>query len=882
MINFLPDTIKTFSNQSQQTVGSLIKSIKADKAQVAELVKNLSNFNSGADFAPLVTTPRGLIESESFVDIFRDIQMRFAQYFDAANAINVTTNSMVEIMLSQISNIEKNIEYLQSYIDNYNFISGKDDLYNYTFVENFNNALRSTENESVKVSYVDRGGVSFEENGNGYVDPVVSKFKIGNGINFVNALDLIKSTNLNSNYNQYISSISNTDILFNEKQSNVWNVSIKSPTILTSSPEFLSQYIDYDYSYIVGAKTFIEINLIKEIEMDIIRLNPNEFNGLQLMQVAVESANLAEVIYSANSNVPSSGYQVRKLLNAPVQMKSTFDVVFPLDKVKRIVLIFNQPVYTKSVNKVSIDETSSRVISNILNQVKVEKKKTHNKLQDFVLEYFRKNISIDEAKRNSYAYSDYYSYRYPVENNIGKPPSHADFLNEKNNLVHLDQQNHLFSRNNLTNVVQNIVAQALGPKFNLFNNSFFIDRRNNEKTPMLSRMSNSPNLMVGDSDGFWRRGIGQLFEDALMPGTSFVDHSHLSVSDKNLNSYEYSFSLKNIQFGKTNQIKNSTNSLSTSKAAFISSKVSVPGTALGVKCKLNLDDNSDKFNLPNFDLQEANSYELSVSFKENPISENDWIPIVSYDTNEVSSEILFFDPISKTASLRFYPIETSIKVYCDQKLLTTGYVINKFNKSITINSLQQKSVYVVSYTIDDVNFSQNYIDLSLLGFQNSITGSYTDSVNGEYFERTNFGNTVKLENEPFIDLEKLATATYSNTYGTVNTSTYQGYSPVSVKLNDGSYAINLTNYIQGNKNKTSFYSSSEVLFFHNGRNIIFNKEINQPFNVIYNYLDNYLRFRVIIRNNFNNYFSTGSVDSVIVKIKTKNLDTMSSKLLSLG
>jgi hypothetical protein len=46
MINFLPDTIKTFSDKSQQTVGSLIKSIKADRAQVSELVKSLSNFTT--------------------------------------------------------------------------------------------------------------------------------------------------------------------------------------------------------------------------------------------------------------------------------------------------------------------------------------------------------------------------------------------------------------------------------------------------------------------------------------------------------------------------------------------------------------------------------------------------------------------------------------------------------------------------------------------------------------------------------------------------------------------------------------------------------------------------------------------------------------------
>jgi tetratricopeptide (TPR) repeat protein len=60
-----------------------------------------------------------------------------------------------------------------------------------------------------------------------------------------------------------------------------------------------------------------------------ISINPNEFNGLQLMQVAIDSANIAETIYSANSNVPNSGYQLKKLLSAPVQMKSTFDITFP-------------------------------------------------------------------------------------------------------------------------------------------------------------------------------------------------------------------------------------------------------------------------------------------------------------------------------------------------------------------------------------------------------------------------------------------------------------------------------------------------------------------------------------------------------------------------
>lgn len=880
MINFLPDTIKTFSNQSQQTVGALIKSIKADKAQVSEIVKSLSTFSAGADYAPSNINPRDLIESETLVDAFRDMQMRFAQYFNTANAINVTTNSMVDVMLSQISNIEKNIEYLESYINNYDFISGKDDLYNYSYIENFNNALKSNENTAKKIPYTDRGGAPFDGNGNGYIDPVVSKFRIGSGINFINPVGLIKSLILDSNYSQYISSISDNANLFNEKQSNVWNVSIKSPTILTSLPKFLSQYIDYDYSYIVGAKTVLEINLIKEIEMDVIRINPNEFNGLQLMQVAIDSANIAETIYSANSNVPNSGYQLKKLLSAPVQMKSTFDITFPLDKVRKIVLVFNQPSYTKSVNKISPDESAARVIQSLLQQSRLDKKNAHNKLQDIVLEYFRKNSSIDEAKKNEYSYSDYYSYKYPIDENHKHNSGYEKFMNQKNNLVNIDQDNNLFSENQLTHTVRNILSQALGQKFNMFNNTMFLDKKAGIGDQSLSGINNSGHLIANDSGGSWRRGPGQFMNDSRMPGSTFMSNLITQNLDSQVNSFEYSFSLKNVQFGRTN--KNATNALNMSKASFISSTVAIPGSALGIKAKINLDDNTSSIALPNFDLKQANSYELSISLKPEPTSENDWRPIVPYGSSTIESEILFVDPLSKTATLRFYPIETSLRLYCDQKLVNNNFGINKFNKTITIDNFQPKSTYIVSYSVDDINFSQDYIDLSVLGISDSFVGSSTNRVNGESFNKTFTGNTVKLDNEPFVDQEKLVDASYSHTLGTITTLTNQGYTPVAVRFSDGTYAINLTNYIDGNNQKATFYNTSEILFFQNGKDILFNKEINKSFNVIYNYLDNYLRFRLIIRNNYNNYFSTGSVDNIMLKIKTKNTDINSNKLLSLG
>lgn len=875
MINFLPDTIKTFSDKSQQTVGSLIKSMKSDKAQIAELVKGLGNFTVGADYAPSLSKPRGIIESETFVDIFRDIQLRFSRYFEAANSVSTTANSMVDIMFSQISRIENNINYLESYINNYDFIAGKDDLYNYSYLENFDNVLRSNENEPEKVPYIDKGGSPFTENGNGYVDPVVSKFRIGNGINFINPIGLIKSVTTDSNYSYYVSSISDADKLFEQKQSAVWNVSVKSPTILTSLPGFLSKYIDYDYSYIIGAKTMVEIDLLKEIEMDVLRVSPNEFNGLQLMQVIIESANVAEKMYSGNSDISNSGYQIKKLLNSPMQIKSTVDITFTLDRVKKIILIFNQSTYTKSANSVSPDENSSRIINALVEEQRINKKNSFSKLQDMVLEFFRKSTSIDEAKRNSYSYDDYYTFKYPIEIN-----QNEHRRSEKSDLIDIDGEGRSFHRNHLTNMVQNIVAQALGSSSHLFKNTMFIDSPDGRRGSSLYSMSNSPHSFKADSNSLEKESFEY---DQLISGMNLLKDSSISNIDKNINLYQYSFSLRGIQFGKTNQISNSTNSFSTSKAAFISSRIPIPGNTLGIKAKINLDSTIDNKNTPVFDLKYPNSYELSVSLKEEPISENDWIAIVPFDSSEITSEILFIDPLSFTGELRFYPTETSIQVYCNQKLLNPiNYVINKFKKSILIKDFNIKNNYVVSYTVDNVNFSQNYVDASLLNLQINTIGATDGNSAGEYFQSTNPGNSIRLSNDPYVDEKKLQSSTYSITNGTIATLNYSGYSPISIKLANGTYAINLTNYIKGSTQKANFYNSNEILFFQNGKDIIFNTQVNQPFRVMYNYLNNSLRFRLIVRNNYNNYFSSGSVDSVVIKMKTKNSNEPFNKLMQLG
>jgi hypothetical protein len=64
----------------------------------------------------------------------------------------------------------------------------------------------------------------------------------------------------------------------------------------------------------------------------------------------------------------------------------------------------------------------------------------------------------------------------------------------------------------------------------------------------------------------------------------------------------------------------------------------------------------------------------------------------------------------------------------------------------------------------------------------------------------------------------------------------------------------------------------------NGKDIIFNQIITEPFSVIYEYVSNSSRFRLILRKNIPNIVYSGSIDSIMIKAKTKNYDPYYDKL----
>ena len=881
MLNYLPNTITTFATKSRQTIGSLIKNVKADKAQFSELVKSVSNFQGGADYAPVSIRPLSIISAENLVDLFRDLDLRFSRYFQASNGISILANSLTDTMLTRIAKLEQDIGYLENFIDNYNFISGKDDLFNFSYIENFDNMLGSNEYDPVIVPYVDRDGTTLPSNisGGGQVDQSNCRFKIGDSIQYVNSVGLIKSTSIKTNYPQSVSSSSNPENFFDAQHSKVWSVSVKSPVILSSLPIDIEKYISYDYSYLLGAKTILEFELNRNTEMDSIKISPNLSDGLTLMQVAIESSVLSADQQASNASIPGAGFTLKKLLNSPISLSSNVDIPFPSSKVKKVIMIFNQDTYTRSEQVTSSNESTARALHEVIMQSRKSKSKDYNTFQDLVLSFFRKNTSIDEAKRNQYLYSEYYTYKYPVESSIKEGTVYSSIRETNTSKEEVDISTGMKNTSILSRMAESVVLHFLGPRFNLINNTMFTDSRSAPTHGMISSMNNSGFLPQSNVNS--RDSLLSGSSDAIIPGLNFANNGAILGSQDQVNSYQYNFSIKSIQFCKT--IFSSLQEADyNNKAIFISKKIPVNGKILALKAKVNVDKNSNIINNNLKDLKNPNSYELSFSLKENPTQENDWIPIIPYDAEKISSEVLFVNKISRTASLRFHPKSISLRVYENGILLSpNNYSVNVSNSSIFIPNFNENNIYVSEYDFDDSNYSQNYIDVASLYSDTPVSTVSSGVSQGQYFVKTDSNNSVTIDQLPYIDYDQYASASYTSGMGTINSLNNNSYSPIKVRLSDGSYAVNLTNYVNGNFEKTAFYETSEILFYQNGKNIIFNKQILQPFNVIYNYINNKIRFKLIVRNNYNNLFSPGSVDNVIVKMKLNNLDSFSEKMLGL-
>jgi hypothetical protein len=865
---FLPDTINTFSTNSRATVGSLIRQMKVDKTDMNSLIGRLSSFAQAANYSSARIPALSRLNSEILVDTFRDSFLKTKTMFSAANAAGLVLSSMIDVFFSDIKKIEDDLSKLESFINNYEFISGKDDLYNVNYVEKFDSLTNSYIYEDPDIRLVDRDGVNFPEGGNFFIDSDSGVLKIGSTLQKANLLGNIKSINVKDNYSSHISSSTNINNIFNENAFESWSVTAKSPTLITSQIEDIQQYIDYDYSFIRGAQTEVDIRFNSPIEIDSIKIDPNKSNGLLLLQVVVFGSDIS--LSASDSNV--NEFTPNKILKSPRSLQRNTEISFDRVLSDRVILIFNQVNYTKTSNVPVFSEVISKGIAAYISKRLKEKRSSFSMFQDMVYWHFIKNATVKGIRRSVTAPDDYYSNRFPQQKDLSFVNQLDKALKEGNTAIE-DAETYR-DYNIISSYLKSVFGSITFDK-NLFESNYYIESSINSGNRF--NAETGPIFSYGNSN--LADPIYLQFDKPLSQSIPSVANMGSFFSQEDTNQYEYSFSINSIDFCVSRQ-----QNLRLQKACFITKKIGQESQIIGIKAKVNLNESARLgFVTENQDLDSV-SYELSVCNLARPLSDSDWVPIAPYGVSEISSEVLFPDNSLK-AVLRFNAKLGTVVLYKNGQYVDPSiYLYNASENSITIRVptfISSGDILVAKYELDIQNYTQDEIDLLSIGkFKESIKTFVDASGQGEKFRSTSSERRVRLSYTPYINQEYSSTSKYSPTFGTIFQAQYSGYSPVKVLISNQTYAVNITNY-SPNPSGASFYPSNTPLFIHNGKEIIFDRQISDPFTVFYDYIPADLRMRIIMRNTVPNNFSSSGIDELIIKMKTLNYDPYYDKLRKL-
>lgn len=871
----LSDHISSFSRQSKRTIQSVLSESRLEKAEIGRLINKLSTFSSASDYIPSIVTNLSTIQKEPLIDLFRDIDLRVKTNYDISRSIGMLRASMATIFSGEIEKIEKDILYLESYINNWSFLSGEDDLFNYNFVENFDNALNSNLYDTNQFTFSDRNGLPFKKQEYAIVDPTSGTLKFSANqeeklIDFDR--NNIKEINYYTNFaSEYISSNTNIQNIFDNSSSNSWNMTIKSPFVIKESIFDRNQFQQYKGSIAFdnSAQIAIEIILNSEILASRIRINPNVTKGMYLLQAAVESG----VINSTDQTV--QGQSAKKLLlNNPIYIEKTTDIdlsgsVF----VKSIILFFGQNNYVRTRITPIQSELNAKLVNQIAKEIRKDKKKNHDTLQDLVIKFFIKDYAKDYILKNKKLYNYDYTYYYPTD--VSK--KNVGVLNElKNNKYYsdIDSYNKFKNTSILSNIIFSIISYSIGSNIRASVKNTYLESNLRDSVKPISSYASGGLVPLGDSNN-------------TTQNIHFIEESFQSTDQKEVidlvnnieaqNQYEYMFSIKNINlFSVENTYSIGSSAPVQQRSVYVSKRLPLSGTPLKTKMMANYFSEISRTELDQS--LDRTSIEFSVSIKDNPVNEDDWLPIMPFNDSIIRSEILFLN-INGQGTLRFLPNAETISIYESGKK-RDSLTFNANGKNITILNYDSTKTYYASYSPASPSLIKE-IQLFSRSLANPVlVSASTNEFNGEIFAKSEFGNRVELRNNPHIDYGKFANASYSAINGTITTSNssfgnfdYSSYSPVKIILDDGTVALNITNYLLDSAQRESFYDTELLLFIHTGQSILFNKSVAIPFRVLYHYTADSFRYRIVLRN-LNNTIENYSVDRLMFKFSIEKQDSM--------
>jgi len=338
-----------------------------------------------------------------------------------------------------------------------------------------------------------------------------------------------------------------------------------------------------------------------------------------------------------------------------------------------------------------------------------------------------------------------------------------------------------------------------------------------------------------------------------------VPYSEILFQPNKSYKYRYILGLKSVRIKLANY-KN--------RAVYISKPIGVSGDISEVKLKESSVDYMDKTNSSNIALT---SVEYSVTSSPEYYNESSWKPILPFNSDIILGERLFPDG-NGVSSFRFNAANENVTLYKNGNRYESVDLSSLYLKRENSNTIYGVKIPVDLYTSTDI-FTCDYVpaqDVYTVSFDNytNKVGSYISYHDGDSPGQAFYGNDnlqYQLVYFPYIDYSQVDNSTYSRSIG------LSPYNPIGVMFEDGSRAINLTDYKLGTTT-TLDPASTSYSFLHSGNVLIFNKPVDRNFKVFYNYFPSTLRVRVVLRSNYSETVSP-KVDFYQVKSKTRKPDS---------
>lgn len=123
MLNNLGNFISSFGSNSRKNVYSVLKDSRLEKEELSRMINKVTSFVSAGDYIPVYVSLLSEMQKAPIIDFFRDMELKIKTLYNISSTLSILASSMENIFGGEIKKIENDLAYLNSYIDNYSFLS---------------------------------------------------------------------------------------------------------------------------------------------------------------------------------------------------------------------------------------------------------------------------------------------------------------------------------------------------------------------------------------------------------------------------------------------------------------------------------------------------------------------------------------------------------------------------------------------------------------------------------------------------------------------------------------------------------------------------------------------------------------------------------------